>query len=239
MPIDERPNDESGTAPSGIQFSLRALLLLPVLIGAVCAVLFATPPAVAVLQLMVASLVLPAALTTVVIYGKGYKRTFCIGALFPSGALFLGVLVTAPGLLFGWPTDGVDEVRWFIVATWSAAVFSGLVCMGVRWSIETNRPLCRLGLGALMVLLLLAGPIIGRIGVYEGWWEATPRSSTIMPAPVPAPAPAPPPGDGGQPPAPDAAPAPAWDPYADTAGTRPDARKTDKEPRPPQVHRPE
>jgi hypothetical protein len=82
-----------------MQFSLRTLLLVPLAVACVFAVLLAKPAAVALLELFVISLVLPAVLTVIIVYGSGCKRAFCIGALFPVGALwFLSAIYLVEGV---------------------------------------------------------------------------------------------------------------------------------------------
>ena len=169
-----------------IQFSLSTLLLLPVFVAGAYAVLFATPPAVVLPELLIVSFILPALLATVVIYGKSYARTFCIGALFPAGALWLYcamwimTMVPVPESMNS--SDVARGLRWSVVEALSAAVLSGLLCMALRWSTAGGRQWRRLALVVVLALLLFSGPILGKIGVHRGWWAAEPVTVPAPPA---------------------------------------------------------
>ncbi len=78
------------TNSGGFQFSLVAMLLAMAVVAAAMAVLFAFPDALATPVIIFLFITVPALLTTHIVYGSGYERTFCIGALFPTGfALFV------------------------------------------------------------------------------------------------------------------------------------------------------
>ena len=99
------------------------------------------PAVVAIPLMLLMSVALPAVLTTVIIYGRSYQRTFCIGAMFPSGIFLLMVPYGSMGL-FSFGANGPDDF-WFrlvVFGFWVFCVVLGGVCVGVRRLVE-KRPL--------------------------------------------------------------------------------------------------
>ena len=90
MVSEETGPEKIGPAGSDtLQFSLSTLFGLTAAVAITCS-LFFSMPAVAAMPLMVLiSVGLPAALTMVLIYRRGYQRAFCIGALFPAATMML------------------------------------------------------------------------------------------------------------------------------------------------------
>ena len=113
----------------------------------VFALLFRTPAVVAIpLILFINVALLPAVWTTVIVYGRGYQRTFCIGAIFPSTILLLLALFTVLDhgtAFYRWnsPWNSPEEDFWFRIVVftfWLSSLLVGLVCMGVRRLVETR-----------------------------------------------------------------------------------------------------
>jgi hypothetical protein len=84
--------EESGEAPRDtaqvsrpLQYSLSTLFVVMTVLAVVLSLLVTMPPLVRFIAAALFVLSLPMVLTVVLIYGRGLKRTFCIGALFPSG----------------------------------------------------------------------------------------------------------------------------------------------------------
>ncbi len=183
--IAEEEKLAADAAPPKMQFSLRTLLLLPVAVACALAALFTKPPSVAVVELLLIAFLLPAALTATIVYGKGYTRAFCIGALFPAGALFLFSVMEFYGVLSsifvmpGMDLNVLRQLQCSFDGAWLAAVLCGCLCVGLRWLLQ--RPAAGDGSARrhssgraifllLLILLVLSGPIIGRIGISAGWW---------------------------------------------------------------------
>jgi hypothetical protein len=194
---EEKP---AGAAPPRIQFSLGTLLLLPVAVGCALAVLFTKPINVAAKELYVIALLSPAGLTSGIVYGKGYTRAFCIGALFPAGALFLLNALQFTDMFYGQvqTSDVSFTLQCLFGGGWLAAIVSGCLCMGIRWftlgSAAADGSTRRHGWGRailtlFLVLLILSGPILGRIGISLGWWKADAPSLNPYAPPVPSAAP--------------------------------------------------
>jgi hypothetical protein len=173
-----------------MQFSLGTLLLLPVIAGCAMAVMFTKPPSIAAVELLVIEFLLPSALTAGIIYTTGYKRAFCIGALLPVGPLWIYCVfaIFSFASLQTWDLNANSvNYQWVFGGSWLASVISGCVCLSIRWlalsSNAADGSARRHGWGrailiALFILLVLSGPIIGRIGISVGWWKAdTPQSS--------------------------------------------------------------
>lgn len=82
--------------------------------------------------------VVPAALTTVLVYGRGYFCTFCLGALFPAGIILL--LISPAFLILAMEPRALDDLDWtfvlVIVISWGISVAVGLVALGVRSMME-------------------------------------------------------------------------------------------------------
>jgi hypothetical protein len=111
--------------------------------------LFAGPAWLAYVTAILLAVAAPMVLTVVLIYGRGYARTFCVGALFP-----LGVLLSALGSGFlTYPFYGrgpfgrgpsVDEearlyIGFALVIASIVIVAFGLLAMGTRWMVEQSR----------------------------------------------------------------------------------------------------
>jgi hypothetical protein len=199
MIADEEKPAAADAAPLRIQFSLGTLLLLPVIAGCAMAVLFTKPFNVAAKELYIIAFLLPAILTGGIVYGKGYTRAFCIGALFPAGMLFLYSTMQFTDVLFGQVQDynTFFTLQCLFGGSWLAAVVSGCMCMGIRWLAQEavgsrrRRGWGRTILVLLLVLLILSGPIVGRIGISLGWWKAETPSPITYSQPNPYGAPVP------------------------------------------------
>ncbi len=131
------------------QFGLRTMFVVTALVAFCCATLFTLPNTVAVLLLALA-VVLPALLTTFLVYGGGYLRTFCIGALFPAGvalypsAWFLAYLLmaTADRNMYWEQLAGAEFAhlcRWIAGTSWVFAIVVGLMCVGARWAVSGKK----------------------------------------------------------------------------------------------------
>jgi hypothetical protein len=123
-----------------LQFSLGTMFWITTATAIACAVLFPMPTVVAVPLILLISVALPAVLTTVIIYGRSYQRTFCIGALFPSGIFLL--MVPYGGMTpfrFGSPGGEDFWFRIVVCGFWVSSLLIGGVCVGVRRLVE-KRP---------------------------------------------------------------------------------------------------
>jgi len=74
-----------------LQFSLATVLLV-VTISAVClSVVFYGPEWLRGVLVVTLVTAVPVILTVLLVYARGYMRTFSIGALFPAGSIFFGI----------------------------------------------------------------------------------------------------------------------------------------------------
>jgi Ca2+/Na+ antiporter len=126
--------------PPRFQFSLRTMFWVTTGTAIICAVSFPMPAVIAMPLMLLISVALPAVLTTVIIYGRSYQRTFCIGAMFPSCIFLLMIPYGSMGL-FRFGLNGEDDfwLRLVVFGFWVFCVVVGLVCMGVRRLVE-KRP---------------------------------------------------------------------------------------------------
>ena len=120
------------------QFSLRSFLLVMTVAAVGCGLLFGAPITFAFFLVFFVFTAAPLALTIGIVYGKGYLRTFAIGAMFPGGlALLYSYVLLASGF------DSLDEdleTRIYLAAYLGGlfvllALYGG-VAMLVRWLIE-------------------------------------------------------------------------------------------------------
>ena len=136
------------------QFSLITLLWVVSGVAVAPSLLVSAPGAIAAPALMALSIVLPAVLTIVVIFGTRYQRTFCIGALFPVGALGFATLWVVTLSLFDPPggprlhelvdwIDFFDEIegayRGYSAAAWLLGLVVGYAAIWIRWYLERVR----------------------------------------------------------------------------------------------------
>ena len=145
----EDPESDSGEAgPLPMQFSLRTMFVLTACVAVACTVLFAVPDPLAVPLLLALTIAVPAVLATFVIYGRGYLRTFCIGALFPTAtalyasAWFLGFCLLDADVSDWYELateDAAVVYRWYAGISWVLAVVIGLICVGARWLVAGKK----------------------------------------------------------------------------------------------------
>jgi hypothetical protein len=125
------------------QFSLGSLLAIVTAAAVASSLLITMPSVYSTPALVFITIVLPAVLTTVAVYGRGYKRTFCLGALFPAGTM----LVCTASMVFvhvvsAYQNDIKDVTKFmdkvgpyyrpFVGFTWGACLIVGVLCMIVR-----------------------------------------------------------------------------------------------------------
>ncbi len=130
------------------QFRLRTLFVLTAVLAIILSGLSAPSNEVRAASAAAVIIALPAILTTALVYGRGYARTFCIGCLFPAGYGVFELLVFFVGptrydfvqALLGRDPPSDDEVAAWL--TWLMVVLlltlaMGLLAMGVRWLVES------------------------------------------------------------------------------------------------------
>jgi hypothetical protein len=133
--------DGSGSRPRPFQYSLRSLLVVTIVVALACTIFFACPVWVGVVAGFCMVLFTPIVLTIVLIHRPGYLRTFCTGALFPAGLLFLFAGLYCYVFLLvmfeGGPNGAPRVVLLiFLGVYWTLVVLSGLLAVLVRWRLE-------------------------------------------------------------------------------------------------------
>jgi hypothetical protein len=134
--------------PSRPQFSLRMLLFVVVIVCLAAATLSPLPAGqeiasyAQILLRAMLCIALPAMLTTGAIHERGYRRTFFVGALFPTATALLTVCVGIAGqwdtIIYG-PSEmlslwqSTQGRAWFIAGLWAFAPVCGLVCVFFHW----------------------------------------------------------------------------------------------------------
>lgn len=142
MTLPQQHPDQSDVGGPPFQFTLQTMLIVTTVLAVACSLLFATTGAVRIVSGVCLLIFFPAVLTTVLVYGRGYQRTFCIGALFPAGAALMSFqyLFAYFSMIGGRGGDPEDfGLAVFIALSWAASVVVGLVACGVRWMVESSR----------------------------------------------------------------------------------------------------
>jgi hypothetical protein len=79
---------EASERPVGRQFYRLEVLLVGCLVAG-STLMFLLPPVMGALLMVVMALLIPAVLTVLIVYTKGWRRAFCIGAILPAGTVML------------------------------------------------------------------------------------------------------------------------------------------------------
>ena len=147
MSVRDRSLRESD-ARTFFKFGVRELFAFTTLVAIVMGLVVVAPNSVAGGVILILTFSLPVGLTTVLIYGRGFQRTFCVGALFPTAGIFFSfswllgiVLIDGPG-----PnniielTESVGEsCRWYAALSWVFAFVLGMFSVSVRILVERRR----------------------------------------------------------------------------------------------------
>ncbi len=141
--MSTEPADFSRAFLRLMQFCCIGVPVTLVVIALPWIVLVAIPDVAAGILILLASLLTPIVLTTILVYGRGYLRTFCIGALFPAGVFFIGMGLTYPRMIGRWPGrysiwdffEEFGEAAHLTGFVWTFVVLSGLLAMGTRFLI--------------------------------------------------------------------------------------------------------
>jgi len=138
-------NDQHPPRRRPFQFRLRTLFVVTTAAAIILAGLSAPSERVRVLSAGSLILAIPVVLTTVLVYGRGYARTFCIGGLFPAGCI---VLWSLAGSLLGNTLEFFDlhsnlgeqaaELVVWLALDLLLTIAMGLLAMGVRWLVESS-----------------------------------------------------------------------------------------------------
>lgn len=135
----------SGGPPNRFQFTLSQLIVLMTLVAVFCASAISVPGWLSLILAACFSILLPMAFTVGVVYGRGYQRTFSIGALFPSGLVGLQGIGMIGFRLYqpfsGGPDFDADVRLWvwvFLLVVCGVSIVFGLSAMGLRWMLESS-----------------------------------------------------------------------------------------------------
>ena len=131
--------------PFRLQFSLLGLLGLTTVVCIATGLLFAVPPEIGSLAAVGINIALPVVLTTVAMHGRGYQRTFCVGALFPAGVALTGIGISYSYAVLvlgiGFMIENAD-LQWRIAnaMVWGMIPACGLLAVVVRRIVEQREP---------------------------------------------------------------------------------------------------
>jgi hypothetical protein len=136
-----------------MQFSIKQLMAWTVVVAMACAVLFAVPSIMGAAILGLGLLWLPVLLVCGVIYARGWRRTFFIGAMIAAAPFLVPLLAYVPMLLLGAGLTSIDledltgesaeaftPIK-FAIATFFAYVGgTGFVALFSRWLVSPREP---------------------------------------------------------------------------------------------------
>jgi hypothetical protein len=149
LTTNEDSSREAASAPrtgSRFQFSLGTFFLATTGIGIMTGLLFSLPGLFIFPFAMICNLMLTVTLTITLIYGKGYLKTFCIGALIVSGTM-----VFANAGVFGYGMFVYNQISQFlpnytlyrilVLSEWIVVVLLGFFGVFVRVMVERSSKL--------------------------------------------------------------------------------------------------
>ena len=137
---EELDTRERAEGPPHFQFSLFSMFVVTTGVAITCSLTFTMPAVAAIPLFALFSVILMAVLITVIVYGRGYQRTFCIGAVVPFGVLLVGFAFAAVIVFVGDNPRGDDILsRLTVVGFWGSSILAGASSAGVRWLIERRR----------------------------------------------------------------------------------------------------
>ncbi len=128
-------------SPGRLQFSLRTMLIIMTGFAATLSGVFAGPDWMRMITAVFFTTAVTIVLVVVLVYGRGYQRTFCIGALFPSGLVTYQIGGSAfMRATYGMGPDEMTELlaAIFLLAYCLVVLCGGLLAMGVRWMVESS-----------------------------------------------------------------------------------------------------
>jgi hypothetical protein len=114
------------------------MFLVTTAVAITCSVAFSMPAMIAIPLLSLFSVILTGVLITVIVYGRNYQRTFCIGAVVPFGVLLVTLAFAGTVLFLDGPPSRADPLvcRLAVVGFWMSGIVTGAICVGVRRLIE-------------------------------------------------------------------------------------------------------
>jgi hypothetical protein len=112
-----------------MQFSIRAVLAITLLTGGICGLMFGVPDEYLAYALLAPWAVLPGALISALVYGRGYVRAFAIGGL----PIAIPAALWALANSFDAGAEAANALR--IVFACGAAIifFAGATSVAIRW----------------------------------------------------------------------------------------------------------
>ena len=147
--MQSRDDPSGGASPfrPRFQFSLWSMFVLMTALALGLGFLVAAPLGLLALTATLLSIAVPMALTIAVIYGRGWLRTFSIGALFPGGILlFSSIPLLGFSVIelfdFGPPGPDIDDRVMFgvyVVIVGAVMAAFGLLAIWVRWMVERSQ----------------------------------------------------------------------------------------------------
>jgi hypothetical protein len=129
--------------PRPFQFTLRTMFIITTAVAVACGGLSTPIAGVQAATLLYLALAAPMMLTIALIYGRGYTRTFAIGAMFPAALALLyafGSLIDSiePSQQQFWKyQEPHREIVPIVGIVLAIIILTGLAAMGIRWMVES------------------------------------------------------------------------------------------------------
>jgi hypothetical protein len=141
-------NQQDGAAPRRqaearpFQFTLRTMFIVTTAVAVALGGLSTPLRGVQGATLLYLALVAPMMATIGLIYGRGYMRTFSIGAMFPAGLVLFYAFVfvmddIGPPRRFWEDQAPHREIVPVVAFVLAIIVLTGLLAMGIRWMVES------------------------------------------------------------------------------------------------------
>jgi hypothetical protein len=148
MAMRKTEENRSGSRRWRLQFGLRAMFVVTTVLAVFCSAVYRLPEKLAVMASLCLLVSVPVALTVVLIRGRGYARTFSVGAMFPAGLLFLSLLFSQYGFdaiffnVIDEFLDWNDErlILSIFLGMYSVLVIgNGLLAVAVHWALDRGQ----------------------------------------------------------------------------------------------------
>jgi hypothetical protein len=148
MAMRKTEENRSGSRRWRLQFGLRAMFVVTTVLAVLCSAVYRLPEKLAVIASLCLLVSVPVVLTVVLIHGRGYARTFSVGAMFPAGLSFLSLLLSQ----YGFDAIVLDAINEFLdwndyrlilsvfLGVYSFVVVgNGLLAVAVHWALDRGR----------------------------------------------------------------------------------------------------
>jgi hypothetical protein len=124
------------------------MFVVTTVLAVFCSAVYRLPERLALLASLCLLVSVPVVLTVVLIHGRGYARTFSVGAMFPAGLSFLSLLLAQYGfdaIVFDVINEFLDWNDYRLILSVFLGVYSlvvvgnGLLAVAVHWALDRGQ----------------------------------------------------------------------------------------------------